>query len=159
MEYVVYIKSPIGKIEISGTDTFITSIMFYDAKKKPSPHKKQTRDCPYIIKKCIKELEEYFSGKRSSFSVLCQQDGTLFQSKIWDILPSIPYGKTVSYSYIASKIKKPKAYRATANAIGNNKINIIIPCHRVFTSSGKISGYGGDAWRKEWLLKHEQKYA
>jgi len=104
------------------------------------------------------ELEAYFEGKLKHFSVPLNPKGTTFQQGVWDVLKSIPYGETISYSREAELLKHPKATRAVANANGKNKIAIIIPCHRVIAKDGSIGGYGGGLWRKEYLLALEQKY-
>jgi AraC family transcriptional regulator of adaptative response/methylated-DNA-[protein]-cysteine methyltransferase len=102
-----------------------------------------------------KQLKEYFNGDRRDFSVALNLVGTEFQKSVWKILQTIPYGETISYKTEAQRLGKPSAVRAVANANGHNRISIIIPCHRVIGDNGKLVGYGGGLWRKEWLLKHE----
>lgn len=104
-----------------------------------------------------KEMNEYFEGKRKSFTVPLDTPGTEFQKKVWKVLKSIPYGKTISYKTQAEKLGKPEAVRAVANANGHNRIAIIIPCHRVIGEDGTLTGYGGGLWRKKWLLDFEKK--
>ena len=82
--------------------------------------------------------------------------GPEFEKRVWKALLEIPYGKTKSYSDIAERINKPKAFRAVGNANRKNKISIIIPCHRVIGSDGSLTGYAGGLWRKQWLLRHEK---
>ena len=82
--------------------------------------------------------------------------GTKFQNEVWKVLQSIPYGETRSYKAQSIKLGNVKAVRAVANANGDNRISIIIPCHRVIGEDGKLVGYGGGLWRKQWLLKHEK---
>ena len=84
--------------------------------------------------------------------------GSEFQKQVWQQVTEIPYGKTVSYLDIAQTIGNKKAVRAVGAANGQNKIVIIIPCHRVVGSDGKLTGYGGGVWRKEWLLHHERRF-
>ena len=102
-----------------------------------------------------KELKEYFIGNRSSFSVPLHASGTDFQMSVWNALQSIPYGNTRSYKQQAESIGNVKAVRAVASTNGKNRINILIPCHRVIGSNGKLVGYGGGLERKQWLLDLE----
>ena len=102
-----------------------------------------------------RELTEYFAGKRSHFEVPLHFPGTDFQVAVWQALQSIPFGTTYSYQQIAEQVGSPKAVRAVGAANGNNRIAIIIPCHRVIGKNGKLTGYGGGLERKEWLLRHE----
>lgn len=104
-----------------------------------------------------KELEEYFSGKRKVFSLPLFTIGTEFQKKVWDELLNIPYGKTISYKEEAKNLNQEKAFRAVANANGKNKLSIIIPCHRVIASGGKLGGYGGGLDKKEFLISLEKR--
>ena len=106
-----------------------------------------------------KELKEYFEGSRSEFSVPLVDPGTEFQRKAWKALMQIPYGQTISYANQAESLGKGGAVRATGSANGNNRIAIIIPCHRVIGSDGDLKGYGGGLWRKKWLIEHEKKHA
>ena len=102
-----------------------------------------------------KELNEYFQGKRQCFSVPLAALGTPFQQRVWEALLAIPYGQTKSYKEQAQYIGQPKAVRAVARANGDNRIAIIIPCHRVIGVDGKLVGYGGGLWRKKFLLELE----
>ncbi len=102
-----------------------------------------------------RELREYFSGKRKHFTVPLVVPGTEFQRAIWKQLQEIPYGSTMSYDAIARGIGKPGAQRAVGKANGDNRLAIIIPCHRVIRSDGTLSGYGGGVWRKRRLLELE----
>jgi len=103
------------------------------------------------------ELQEYFNGSRRTFDVPPDIKGTKFQESAWAALSAIPYGKTASYQEQAIAIDNPKAVRAVAKANGDNRIGIIIPCHRVIGKDGKMTGYGGKIWRKEYLLDLEKR--
>ena len=105
----------------------------------------------------LKQTKEYFDGKRRSFDLQLDTPGTKFQNEVWKVLQTIPYGETRSYKQQAIAIGNVKAVRAVANANGCNRIAIIIPCHRVIGDDGKLVGYGGGLWRKQWLLNHEKK--
>jgi len=102
-----------------------------------------------------KQLGEYFSGARKEFDIPLVSPGPEFQKKVWDGLQTIPFGSTRSYKEQAQAIGQPKAVRAVAKANGDNSIAIVIPCHRVIGANGKLVGYGGGLWRKQFLLEHE----
>jgi AraC family transcriptional regulator of adaptative response/methylated-DNA-[protein]-cysteine methyltransferase len=104
-----------------------------------------------------RELTEYFAGSRKEFSVPLDNAGTPFQVRVWNALRKIPYGSTRSYKEQAEMLRIPTAVRAVARANGDNRIAIIIPCHRVIGSDGKLVGYGGGLWRKKFLLNLESK--
>jgi len=102
------------------------------------------------------QLTEYFNGKIKEFTIPLDVKGTPFQKMVWEELQTIPYGETRSYREQAINLGKPNSIRAVANANGMNRIAIIIPCHRVIGSDGKMVGYGGGVWRKQWLLNFEK---
>ncbi|WP_374034583.1 methylated-DNA--[protein]-cysteine S-methyltransferase [Bdellovibrio bacteriovorus] len=110
-----------------------------------------------ILKQTETELTEYFKGQRQDFDVPLDVVGTEFQESVWRQLKKIPYGKTVSYTDIARRIKKEKAVRAVGTANGKNPICIIVPCHRVIAAGGGLGGYSGGLERKEALLRLESK--
>ena len=103
------------------------------------------------------EMEEYFKGVRRDFSVPLDLVGTEFQKLVWKKLSNIPYGETTTYAKQARGLGKSKAIRAVGSANGANKIAIVIPCHRVIGSDGKLTGYGGGLHRKKWLLDFENE--
>ena len=151
-EYTGYYKSSIGVVRVKGNDEGILFVDFIDDEQK-----KDERLNP-IITDCINQLDEYFSGKRKEFNIKLSLEGTEFQKNVWQALLEIPFGETKSYKDIAVRINNEKAVRAVGGANHNNKISIIVPCHRVIGKSGKMVGYGGGLWRKEWLLEHERIY-
>ena len=101
------------------------------------------------------ELEKYFAGRLKTFTVPLHTPGTPFQEAVWKILRTIPYGETRSYKQQAVALGNPKAVRAVAAANGQNRVSIVIPCHRVIGADGSLTGYGGGLDRKKWLLDHE----
>jgi methylated-DNA-[protein]-cysteine S-methyltransferase len=147
--FTTYYQSPVGMIEISGNQKGIRSLFFIDAVKKNEP-------VPDDLKKCMHQLDEYFSRKRKIFELPLNVTGTPFQLKVWRELQKIPFGKTVSYMDLAKKLENVKSIRAIGAANGRNPVSIIIPCHRVIGSDGSLIGYGGGLWRKKWLLEFEQ---
>jgi AraC family transcriptional regulator of adaptative response/methylated-DNA-[protein]-cysteine methyltransferase len=102
------------------------------------------------------ELNAYFDGQLQDFSIPLQASGTTFQEAVWQVLLSIPYGQMLSYADVAHRIGQPDAVRAVGRANGDNRMAIVIPCHRVVGSDGKLTGYGGGLWRKKYLLSLEQ---
>lgn len=109
-----------------------------------------------LFDKVEEQLKEYFAGTLKEFNLPLELIGTPFEKNVWNKLLTIPYGETRSYLEIAKSVEKPTAFRAVARANGSNNISIIIPCHRVIASNGKLQGYGGGLWRKELLLKLEK---
>ena len=147
--FVGYLQSPLGLVEIMGTDKHIAYVNFVIDKGEES------ENLPSVILQCKKELEEYFSGKRKEFSINTKADGTDFQKSVWKQLMDIKYGETKSYGDIAKQMNDINASRAVGHANGKNPIAIIVPCHRVIGESGKLTGYAGGMWRKQWLLDLE----
>lgn len=148
---ILYYESPIGLIEIKADNEGLLSLGFVEKML----HKENLND---ILLKTKIQLEEYFHGRRKEFDIPLNLNGTEFQKNVWTELINCKYGITSSYKDIAIRIKNPKAVRAIGNANNKNKIAIIIPCHRVVGSNGKLVGYAGGLWRKKWLLELEYKY-
>lgn len=151
-ESKTYYQSEIGLLEIVGTVESIKSVVFMDLEAKD-----RAGDLPAAVAECLTQLDEYFRGERQSFLLKLEPAGTAFQQAVWRELLTIPYGQTVSYLDIAHRLGDEQAVRAVGTANAQNKIAIIIPCHRVVGSDGKLVGYGGGLWRKAWLLNHEKK--
>jgi len=143
-----FIDSPVGIIEISGSEHGIRSILYID-------HDVKVTAIPVCLQTCVDQLTEYFAGNRKQFNLQLDPWGTDFQLLVWSKLQLIPIGKTISYLELAVMTGNASNTRAVGNANGKNKINIVVPCHRVIGSNGKLTGYGGGLWRKEILLKHE----
>ena len=149
--YSAYIHSPVGPIEIWGDDDFVSKVNFADEIKADTEH------LPKVIRDCRQQLEEYFAGMRTEFSLLLSQSGTDFQRQVWTELCNIPYGKTISYLQLAQKIGDVKSIRAVGTANGRNNLAIIVPCHRVIGSNGTLVGYAGGLEKKKWLLDFESR--
>ncbi len=145
--------SPIGIIEVKGTAEGVVSILF--SERETVDHQIKD-DTPQVLKDCVIELAEYFNGERLEFTVPYISTGTVFQKKVWSALTSITYAETASYKDIAVAIESEKAVRAVGNANSKNKLSIIVPCHRIIGTNGKLTGYAGSLSRKEWLLNHER---
>lgn len=151
----VYFQSPVGLIEIAGNHKQVLSILFV----RKEDVKKYSGIIPRVVQQCEKQLNEYFEGKRKTFTISTEQKGTAFQQKTWNFISEIPFGKTKTYLELAKRHWDRNSTRAIGNAVGKNKLSIIVPCHRVIGTDGKLTGYSGGLWRKEWLLKHEKRIA
>ena len=145
-----YYSSPIGTLEITGNEDGVVSILFKDEEAEPS---KKIHDS---LKEVLYQLDEYFTGIRKEFGLKVNPAGTEFQKRVWKELNTIPFGKTNSYLDVSLLLGDENATRAVGNANGKNPISIVCPCHRVIGSNGKLTGYAGGLWRKEWLLNHEK---
>lgn len=154
LEYCRNISSPIGNVELLSTEEFITSVAIVPMRKPDSATE------PHCLLLCQQQLREYFEGRRTSFDLHLLLQGTPFQLRVWKALQTIPYGSTISYKALAELAGRPKAIRAVGGANGRNPICIIIPCHRVINSNGKLGGYssGNGSETKRWLLAHETQY-
>lgn len=152
MQLVDY-HSPLGIIEIKGNKLGIYSVLFVE-REQVKYMKKPDTATPLL--ECFTQLDEYFKGKRFTFSVPFIFEGTVFQQAVWRALTTISYGKTASYKEIAILVGNEKAVRAVGTTNGKNLISIIVPCHRIIGTNGKLTGYAGGLWRKEWLLNHEK---
>jgi methylated-DNA-[protein]-cysteine S-methyltransferase len=146
-----YIDTPLGTLRIVGNEK---GVAFIDFVKEENDEIQKI--VPPSLKDAGNELVEYFSGSRKEFSIQSIAKGTPFQESVWRELVKIKYGETASYADIANRIGNPKAVRAVANANARNPLSIIVPCHRIIGSNGKLTGYAGGLWRKEWLLNREQ---
>lgn len=148
MEYT-YRKNlilPIGTLHISSDGENITEVGFGE--------QPETRSCP-VIDQCMRELSEYCAGTRREFEVPLRPSGTDFQQRIWRLLQDIPYGTVTSYGALAVSAGSPKGARAVGMACNRNPIAVIIPCHRVVSSTGALTGYAGGLEFKRRLLELE----
>ena len=150
--YRVCHHSEIGFLEVVGNQKGILAINL-GAEEFESDH-----DLPAPVAECLRQLDEYFRGLRQKFSIPLLLEGTDFQKAVWRQLQKIPFGRTASYGDVARAVGSPKAFRAVGNANNKNPVPLIIPCHRVIGSDGKLVGFGGGIWRKEWLLNHEKRF-
>ena len=165
-EHIIYttrILTPVGPMLAGGTGEGICLLEFIDRRMletqiKRVTHRLHARVLPgenqyfYLLKQ---QLDEYFASKRQQFDIPLVLAGTPFQQRVWTLLQSIPFGETRSYKQQAEALGDPAAIRAVARANGDNRISILIPCHRVIGSNGELVGYGGGLWRKQYLLNLE----
>ena len=149
-------ESPVGEILLTSNGQSLTGLYLKNQKHFPT----QTADwresaTASPFPKVKQQLTEYFSNQRQSFDLPLAATGTAFQQTVWNLLPNIPYGETLSYGDLAQKLGTPGSARAVGAANSRNPISIIVPCHRVIGANRKLTGYAGGIERKCWLLNHE----
>ena len=147
-KYASVVESPIGKITILADDYFVYAVTFAE-KDTDGIFESE------LTKSVAQQLKDYFEGILKDFDFPMKQKGTEFQQEVWQNLLTITYGETTSYAKFSAH--NPLAIRAIAAANGKNDIAIVVPCHRVIGSNGKLVGYAGGLWRKQWLLQHERE--
>ena len=143
--------SPLGDIVLTSDGLALTGLRFAEA-----TNGEPAQDIPPLADAC-RWLDLYFSGAKPDFTPRLAPQGTPFQQSVWGELLAIPYGHTVSYGYIAQRLRCRSA-QAVGGAVGRNPIALIIPCHRVIGSNGQLTGYAYGLDRKQWLLSHETQH-
>ena len=162
---IVRFTSPLGPMFACATEKGICLLDFTDRKILEDEFKDLCKRLNAVILPgsnphlalVQKQLAEYFAAARKSFSVPLHTPSTVFRESVWHVLQEIPYGKTRSYKQQAQALGNPRAVRAVAAANGQNRVNILIPCHRVIGTNGSLTGYGGGLHRKQWLLDFEKR--
>jgi methylated-DNA-[protein]-cysteine S-methyltransferase len=144
-----------GELLIAG-DAAGLRLLLFDCEREGRCARPDWHHRPVELAAVRGQLEEYFAGERRNFDVRLAPEGTEFQRRVWSELVKIPYGQTISYGELASRVGNPNAARAVGAANGRNPISIIIPCHRVVGSSGRLTGYGGGLPVKVGLLELER---
>ena len=151
-----HVESPVGKLLLATGEKGLQLISFPGGRhaRQPEPGWREERK---PLEPVIGELHAYFAGELHEFDLVLDPQGTPFQLTVWKRLTEIPYGETISYGELAKRVGNPNASRAVGLANGSNQIPIVIPCHRVIGSNGKLTGYGGGLQTKERLLALERK--
>jgi methylated-DNA-[protein]-cysteine S-methyltransferase len=147
-------ESPIGTIEITGTEAGVSGLDFVDIREEITV-RRTTGIPPGPVADALAQLDGYFRGDREAFTVKLDLRGTPFQQMVWAKLLQVRFGDTTTYKALAAAVGRPAATRAVGGANHSNPVSIIVPCHRVVGSDGRLTGYGGGLWRKDWLLRHE----
>jgi AraC family transcriptional regulator, regulatory protein of adaptative response / methylated-DNA-[protein]-cysteine methyltransferase len=159
------IPSPIGPLAAAATDEGICLLEFGPRTDSAIQTLARQLGCGAVpgdhpwLDRLRGELAAYFAGRLREFTIPLTTAGTAFQKSVWAALQKIPYGETCSYADIAHRVGSSSAVRAVGQANGRNRISIVIPCHRVVNSGGRLGGYGGGLWRKQFLLDLEQSVA
>ncbi len=146
--HVVVVGSPIGKLWVESDGELITRLSF------EGMHVRQAR-IPAVLVETQRQLDAYFKGSLRAFDLPAQRMGTRSQKLVQDLLVRIPFGSTISYQTLAERVGGRAIARSVGSACGRNPVPIIVPCHRVCSSEGLLTGYVGGLWRKKWLLEHE----
>jgi len=149
--YQKSVPSPLGYLILGGSEVELKYIRFSDYPED------DTLYIPEILLRTQKQLSEYFEGSRFSFDLKLNPEGTDFQKKVWELVQHVPFGETSTYKDIARKLGGKTYIRAVGKANATNPIPVIIPCHRIIGSNGKLVGYAGGTGRKKQLLLHEIK--
>ena len=152
------VRSPVGVLTLVASERGLAAILWPD--DRPGRVRlgavEEAPDQP-VLREAERQLAEYFAGRRTEFDLPLAPAGTPFQQRVWAALRAIPFGQTVSYGQLADRIGRPTAARAVGAANGRNPISIIVPCHRLVSSTGGLISYGGGLERKAWLLAHERR--
>lgn len=152
------LRTPIGVLRVTASDRGVTNIDRVATKSNRVARQSSQRGTPAAQRqadRAVRELREYFAGKRTRFTVPVHLEGTPFQERAWATMRKIPYGRTISYAQQATAMRAPRAVRAVGSANGANPVPIIVPCHRVVASNGGLGGYALGLAMKRWLLAHE----
>ncbi len=152
--YTTTLDSPVGPMRLSGTSEGLTRVDFEHGERPIAPAPDWQEDAG-VFADAVEQLQEYFQGIRQHFTLALAPAGTAFQHRVWQELQQIPYGTTLTYQELAQRVGKPKGARAIGHANGCNPIAIIIPCHRVVGSDGRLRGYASGLPIKQRLLQHE----
>ncbi|MGD0618396.1 MAG: methylated-DNA--[protein]-cysteine S-methyltransferase [Bryobacteraceae bacterium] len=147
-----WMESPVGRLLLAADEKGLRQLLF---RGKPE---KGWREDPEALAEPVRQLRAYFAGELHDFDVPLAPEGTPFQLRVWRELRNIPYGQTISYGELARRIGSPNGSRAVGLANGANPISIVVPCHRVIGSNGKLTGYGGGLENKELLLALEKEH-
>ena len=147
-----WMESPVGRLLLAADEKGLRQLLF---RGKPE---KGWREDPEALAEPVRQLRAYFAGELHDFDVPLAPEGTPFQLRVWRELRNIPYGQTISYGELARRIGSPNGSRAVGLANGANPISIVVPCHRVIGSNGKLTGYGGGIENKELLLALEKEH-
>lgn len=167
MLYYTEVSSPIGPLTLFSSHKGLMAVKFSNAAEAVPLFKIwamkargagfELKESAPALEEVMKQLNEYFNGQRTDFSIVYDLRGTPFQKAVWKALIDVPYGKTASYKEIAASAGSEKAVRAVGNANNKNPIPIMIPCHRIIGSNGALVGYGGGMDKKIYLLEMEKE--
>ena len=153
-----FVETPVGKLKLVASDKGLTAILW----ENDSPRRVPLIDLVHgdkhpVLVQVEDQLKEYFAGSRRAFDIPLDMRGTSFQKNVWEALLAIPFGETRSYGDLAKQLGRPSASRAVGAANGRNPVSIVVPCHRVIGSSGKLTGFAGGLEVKAHLLDLEKK--
>ncbi len=151
-----WMESPVGKLLLVANDGGLIELAFAEGRTAPVIDPAWAAGgAP--LQEPVRQLRAFFAGELRDFDLPLKPRGTAFQQRVWELLREIPFGKTLSYGELARRVGNPAASRAVGLANGSNPIAIVVPCHRVIGSNGKLTGYGGGLENKRWLLDFERR--
>ena len=152
-----FMDSPVGRLKLVASDKGLAAVLWENDSPRRVPLTDLKEDANHpVLRKAEQQLREYFAGKRRSFSLPLDMQGTPFQKDVWQALLDIPFGETRSYGELARLLGRPSASRAVGAANGRNPLSIVVPCHRVIGTSGKLTGFAGGIETKAHLLDLER---
>lgn len=149
------VDSPVGRLVLLADDAGLRALLYPGPRAEAAAHTAVRDAGPFA--EVVGQLEEYFAGERTDFTLRLAPQGTAFQLAVWEELRRIPFGRTCSYGQVAAALGAPGAARAVGMANNRNPISIVVPCHRVVGSTGALTGYGGGLTAKTWLLDLESR--
>ena len=152
-----HLETPVGPLLIAGDGEAVRRVDFPESGAARPPERDWVKASSGPVGEAARQLREYFAGTRTAFDLPLAPEGTAFRRNVWRLLQGIPYGETITYGELARRAGNPKASRAVGAANGANPIPIVIPCHRVIGSNGKLTGFGGGLPMKEALLGLEAR--
>ena len=152
--YYTYVATPVGRFFLAGDGDSLSVASFTTGHLCRTPQSGWTLD-PAALRFAASQVEEYFAGERTRFDLPLGMVGTAFQRDVWHLLQAIPFGEVWTYKRVAKTLGKPRAGRAVGSANAANILPLIVPCHRLVGTSGKLTGFGGGLRTKEWLLDFE----
>lgn len=158
---IATLPSPLGELTLIAGDAALFGLYLPAQQAKARTPDAVTTDIEAhpVLVQAAGELDGYFRGERSRFSVPVALHGTPFQREVWAALSTIPFGERRSYRWLAEHVGRPRAVRAVGAANARNALSIIVPCHRVVGADGALTGYAGGIEAKRWLLEHEQRWS
>lgn len=155
----LWFDTPLGAMVAIGDAQALRGLHFSGARHLPDLTAcEEGRDC-LLLRRAQLQVGEYFAGRRTAFDIALAADGTALQTAVWEALDSIDLGTTISYTELATRVGRPRAVRAVAQAVGRNPWTLIRPCHRVVGANGSLTGFAGGLERKSALLAHEARVA
>ena len=155
------VGSPLGELLLAATDRGVRALRFppHEMRAADAASGKPVQGSHAVLDWLEREVREYFAGRLRRFTVPIDQEGTEFQRRSWNELCRIEFGEVITYAELAKRVGSANGFRAVGAANGANRVAVIVPCHRVVASDGTLGGYGGELWRKRWLLEHERRVA
>ena len=152
-----YVASPVGRLKLVASEAGLAAVLWENSDPTRVPLPQMQEDGRHgLLAETERQLRDYIAGERTTFKLPLDLRGTPFQQEVWRALQAIPFGATLIYGELAHRLGKPGASRAVGAANGRNPISIIVPCHRVVGSTGKLTGFAGGMDAKEYLLRLER---